>query len=202
MAEVVMVVKESLKCDSDNEIKSHWCGWWRGRESKGGKVTHLLTSLNLKVLRSLYYLSLFCPRKEKNKNKKTSEQWSWWMNQVVQGPGVRLRASRATGRKGVELQQSDAEGKSCVKDFRAFRGYSIPIRVKKWENWESKFSSGNLISPATGWMPIKAEAGTGKLGEQSLVLTTWHLDGWKTWFMERSPWIKEKGLCSLSNHGI
>lgn len=148
---------------------------------------------------------LLCPVQEE---KKPSEQWSGWMNQAVQGPGVRLSASWVTGRRWVErlLAAPTKWGwrkELCERKTGAFRGYSIPTRVKKWENRESKFGSGDLISPATGWMPINTEAGTGKLGEQSLALTsTWHLNGWESWFVERSPQIKEKGLCSLSNHGI
>lgn len=32
MAETVMVVNDSLKCDSGNEIKNHWCGGQEGME--------------------------------------------------------------------------------------------------------------------------------------------------------------------------
>lgn len=203
MAEAVMRVKESLKCDSGNEIKSHWCGWWKGGESKGGEVTHLLTSLNLKVLRSLYCPPLSCPRKEKTLR----------AVKLVNEPGGARARSKAECRLG-DWQEVSGETPGspneamlrkelCERKTGAFRGYSIPTRVKKWENRESEFGSGDLISPATGWIPIKAEAGTGKWGEQSLALTsTWHLNGWESSFVERSPWIKEKGLCSLSNHGI
>lgn len=194
------MVNESLKCDRGDEIKNHGCG---GEGTERRKVTRLLASLNLNVLRRL------CtgpPLPSRRGEKNPSEHWSRRMKQAAgRGQERGWAPVQATGRKWVESPwehswRGDTAGQSLWKT--SFQ--RIPHSNKGLTKEKTEKASGirDRISPATGWTPIKAEAGTGKLGEQSPALTTWHLDGWKSWFVERNPWVKEKGLCSPSNHGI
>lgn len=86
----------------------------------------------------------------------------------------------------------EAMGKVMLKErarggLWSFRRRHNANKGLRKEKTEEQVWIRDLISPATGWMPTKGEAGRGKSGEQRPALTTSSLDGWKSWFEERSP---------------
>lgn len=138
------MVNESLKCDRGDEIKNHGCG---GEGTERRKVTRLLASLNLNVLRSLYWSSFALSKRRKEPLRALEQE-----NEAGSRPGPGARLSTSPG------DWQEVSGESLGTLLKRWYCRTEPVKdelsedtpfqqgVNKGENWESQWDQGSDLS--------------------------------------------------------
>lgn len=181
-----------------NERKTHWGG--REEEREGEEK-----SPDPNITPSSSPKKLMPPSSSvlSRKTKEPLRAQSWWKNHAAGlGPGLRLKTST--------LQLAGSKKRSCLGRVTLLESQAAPTRwswekdvcerlrtnnsnkeFKEWGHQKEFHIRGSDLSHHR----LDAHKGRGKdkkIREWRPALATWHLDGWKSRFGERIPWIKRR----------